>query len=139
MSFYLQEQVLSLGNDFYRFYQTKNRYDKAGMINLMKNTHPLYGKTTPGKKSRKWLPLVKRKTQLRLMPPNFNYGLQQQKKRPWSKECCFHTRENKFPPAGMKHSLKNAFSLDVKVTFDINSLTFSGSNIWKKIGENGFH
>ena len=46
------------------------------MINLMKNTHPLYGKTTPGKKSRKWLPLVKRKTQLRLMPPNFNYGLQ---------------------------------------------------------------
>ena len=94
MSFYLQEQVLSLGNDFYRFYQTKNRYDKAGMINLMKNTHPLYGKTTPGKKSRKWLPLVKRKTQLRLMPPNFNYGLQQQKKKALIKRMLFsHERK----------------------------------------------
>ena len=89
MSFHLQEQGLSFKNGFYRFYQTKNRYDKAGMINLMKNTLPLYGKTTSGKKSRKWLPLVKKKTLLKLMPPNFNYGLQQQKKSSDQKNTVF--------------------------------------------------
>ena len=32
----------------------------------------------------------------------------------------------------MKDSLKNTFSLDVKVTF-------GERNVWKKIGENGFY
>ena len=58
----------------------------------MKNTHLLYGKTTSGKKSRKWLPLVKKKTQLRLMPRNLSYGLQQQKKGSDKKNAVF-TRE----------------------------------------------
>ena len=34
--------------------------------------------------------------------------------------------ENKFSPAGMKDSLKNMFSRDVKVNF-------GGSNVWKKL------
>ena len=57
---------------------------------------------------------------LKLIPPNFNRGFQQQKKASEQKHTV--STRNKFPAAGMKDLLKNMFSLDVK-------LTFGGSNV----------
>ena len=58
----------------------------------------------------------------KLAPPNFNNGLQQQKKKTLNKSIQFPL-VSKFSLVGIKDSLKNMFLLDGKVTF-------GESNIW---------
>ena len=92
------------------------------MKDSLKNTFPLYGKTASSGKKNPENGFHKQKIifLLKLIPPNFNRGFQQQKKASEQKHTV--STRNKFPAAGMKDLLKNMFSLDVK-------LTFGGSNV----------
>ena len=66
---------------------------------LLENTFPLYGKTASSDKKLKMVSTSKKIFLLKLIPPNFNHGFQQQKKRLQTKSYCFHETENKFPLA----------------------------------------
>ena len=73
-------------------------------------------------KNKKWFPLSGKYFSVKIDYPNFNHGFQQQKKGSEQKHTVSIRQKIKFSLAGMKNSLKNMFSLDVKVTF-------GGSNI----------
>ena len=101
------------------------------MKHSLKNTFPLYRKTASfGKKNRKWFPLAGKCSSVKIDSPLFQSWFPN-KKRLRTKAYCFHWTANEFPLAGMKDSLKNMFSLDVKVT--------PVAVMSEIIGENGFH
>ena len=111
------------GKKSYGFHQPEYLFPLPGMKYSLKNTFPLYGKTAlSGKKTKNGFNQQENIFLLKLIPPNFNHGFQQQKKGSEQKHTVSIRQKIKFSLAGMKNSLKNMFSLDVKVTF-------GGSNI----------
>ena len=105
----------------YGLYLPENPFPLPGMKHSLKNTFSLYGETaSSSKKIGNGFHQQENIFLLKLIHPNSNHGFQQQKKSLRTKAYCFHQTEIKFLPA--KDSLKNMFSLDVKVTF-------GGSNV----------
>ena len=65
----------------YGLYKTENLFPLPGMKDSLKNTFPQYGKTaSSGKKIENGFHQQENIFLLKLIPPNFNYGFQQQKK-----------------------------------------------------------
>ena len=88
------------------------------MKDSLKNTFPQYGKTaSSGKKIENGFHWQENIFLLKLIPPNFNYGFQQQKKCSEQKHTASTRQKIRFPPTKMMHSVKNTFSLNVKFTF----------------------